>query len=263
LLIHLFVHLNLKLIKTLIIEDEAWTAKKLAHQLGQINPAIEVVNTFDTVEDSVKYLTDNQSVDLIFMDIHLADGTSFDIFRQVEVNAPVVFTTAYDQYMVDAFQHHSIDYILKPTKKEALEQSLKKYNRWYNAPDMSNYATLLQWDSAIKKVYKERFLVQAGKKLLPISVKDMAYFYADAKFVMVALKNGREYIVNHTLAELEQLIDPVQFYRINRKAIVNIDAVKSLQMGKNYKWMLHLEPVPDFKVPIPTDKLTDFKEWVS
>lgn len=251
------------LIKTLIIEDEAWTAKKLAHQLGQINQEIEIVNTFDTVADSVMYLAENQSIDLIFMDIHLADGTSFDIFRQVEVNAPVVFTTAYDQYMVDAFQHHSIDYILKPTKKEVLEQSLKKYNRWYNTPDMSNYATLLQWDSAIKKVYKERFLVQAGKKLLPISIKDMAYFYADAKLVLVALKNGREYIVNHTLAELEQLLDPAEFYRINRKAIVNIDAVQSMQMGKNYKWVLHITPTPDFKISIPTDKLTHFKEWVS
>ena len=197
------------------------------------------------------------------MDIHLADGTSFDIFRQVEINAPVVFTTAYDQYMVDAFQYHSIDYILKPTQKAALEQSLKKYNRWYNTPDLSNYATLLQWDSPIKKVYKERFLVQAGKKLLPISIKDIAYFYADAKLVIVALTNGREYIVNHTLAELEELINPTNFYRINRKIIVNIAAVQSLQMGKNYKWMLHLNPTPNFKVPIPTEKLTDFKEWVS
>lgn len=221
------------------------------------------MSTLDTVEDSVNYLTENPTIDLIFMDIHLADGTSFDIFRQVEVNVPVIFTTAYDQYMVDAFQYHSIDYILKPTKKAALEQSLKKYNRWYNTSDLSNYATLLQWDSAIKKVYKERFLVQAGKKLLPISVKDIAYFYADAKLVMVALTNGREYIVNHTLAELEELLDPTHFYRINRKAIVNIDAVQSLQMGKNYKWMLHLNPTPNFKVPIPTEKLTDFKEWVS
>ena len=179
------------------------------------------MNTLDTVEDTVKYLSDNQKIDLIFMDIHLADGISFDIFHQVEVNTPVIFTTAYDQYMVNAFQQHSIDYILKPTKKEALEQSIKKYNRWYNTPDITQYNALFQWNSAIKKYYKERFLVQAGKKLLPISVNEIAYFYADAKLVMVTLKNGRSYIVNHTLAELEKLVNPTQFYRINRKVIIN------------------------------------------
>lgn len=113
-----------------------------------------------------------------------------------------------------------------------------------------------------KVSYKERFLVQAGKKLLPISVKEMAYFYADAKLTLVVLKNGRQYIINHTLAELEQLLHPKYFYRINRKVIVNLEAVHSLQMGKNYKWMLNLAPAPDFKVPIPTDKLTHFKQWV-
>jgi len=114
-----------------------------------------------------------------------------------------------------------------------------------------------------KSLYKERFLVQAGRKLLLITVKEMAYFYADAKLVLVVLKNGRQYIVNHTLAELEQLLHPKYFYRINRKVIVNLEAVYSLQMGKNYKWMLNLAPEPDFTVPIPTDKLTHFKAWVS
>ena len=177
---------------------------------------------------------------------------------------PVVFTTDYDQYMVDAFQHHSIDYILKPTKMEALEKSLEKYNRWYaRKSDMSNYVTLLQWNTAIQKVYKERFLVQVGRKLLPISVNDIAYFYADVKLVMVALNNGRHYIINHTLSELEQVLNPTDFYRINRKSIVNISSIKSLQMGKKYKWMVHLVPQPNFNVPIPSEKLTDFKEWVS
>lgn len=250
-------------IKTLIIEDEAIHAQKLTHQLGQINQAIEVVNTFKSVKDSVNYLTDNQPVDLIFMDTHLTDGTSFDIFRQVAVNAPVVFTTTNDRYMVDAFQHHSIDYILKPTKKEAVEKSLDKFTRYSDTPNMADFATLLEWKSSLKKVYKERFLVQAGKKLLPISVKEMSYFYADAKLTLVVLKNGRQYIVNHTLAELAQLLNPKYFYRINRKIIVNLEAIHSLQMEKNYKWKLNLTPAPDFKIPIPTDKLTHFKTWVS
>lgn len=250
-------------IKTLIIEDEARHAQELTHQLGQINQAIEVVDTFKSVKASVHYLSGNQPIDLIFMDTHLTDGTSFDIFRQVSVNAPVVFTTTNDRYLVDAFQHHRIDYILKPTKKEAVAQSLDKFNHCSSSPNMANFATLLEWKSSLKKVYKERFLVQAGKKLLPILVKEMAYFYADAKLTLVVLKNGRQYIINHTLAELQQLLNPKYFYRINRKVIVNLEAIHSLQMGKNYKWILNLAPTPDFKISIPTDKLTHFKQWVS
>lgn len=208
------------------------------------------------------YLSDNQELDLIFMDIHLADGSSFDIFRQVEVNTPVIFTTAYDQYMVDAFNHHSIDYLLKPTKKEDLERSLTKHQKWYRQPKMTNYATLLEWNSSIKKVYKERFLVQAGKKILPVSVNDVAYFYADAKLVLVVLNNGRQYIIDHTLGELDKLLDPANFYRVNRKTIVNISSISSLQMAKSYKWMLHLHPKPDFSIPIPKEKLTAFKRWI-
>jgi two-component system LytT family response regulator len=128
---------------------------------------------------------------------------------------------------------------------------------------MANYATILQWDSAIKKVYKERFLVQVGKKLLPITVDEIAYFYADAKLVMVALNNERHYIINHTLSELERLLNPADFYRVNRKFIINIQSIKSLQMEKNYKWQLQLMPAPNFKVSIPTEKLANFKSWVS
>lgn len=223
-----------------------------------------MVNTLDSVESAVEYLSKDHAIDLLFMDIHLADGTSFDIFRQVEVNVPVVFTTAYDQYMVDAFQHHSIDYILKPTKKEAVEKSLEKYHRWYDSKtDVSKYATLLQWNTALHKVYKERFLVQVGKRLVPISTKDIAYFYADSKLVMVAMNNDRHYIINHTLSELEQLLNPTQFYRLNRKSIVNLSSIKSLEMGKNYKWRCQLNPTPSFDMPIPTDKLSEFKDWVN
>lgn len=196
------------------------------------------------------------------MDIHLADGNSFDIFRQVEVNTPVIFTTAYDQYMVDAFDHHSIDYLLKPTKKEDLERSLHKHQKWYYQPELTNYATLLEWNSSLKKVYKDRFLVHAGKKILPVSTKDIAYFYADAKLVLVVLNNGRQYIIDHTLGELDNLLDPTNFYRVNRKTIVNISSIASLQMAKSYKWMLHLDPKPDFPISIPKEKLTAFKTWI-
>ena len=148
--------------------------------------------------------------------------------------------------------------------KTAIIEDEQQYTQNFTAIQGQIYPSKDRDDSfKLSKIsYKERFLVQAGKKLLPISVKEMAYFYADAKLTLVVLKNSRQYIINHTLAELEQLLHPKYFYRINRKVIVNLEAVHSLQMGKNYKWMLNLAPTPNFKIPIPTDKLTHFKQWV-
>lgn len=251
-------------IKALIVEDEFLTAQKLQTSLKEIAPDIEVIDILDSVEESVQFLKNAPSIDLLFLDIHLADGSCFEIFKQIKVEIPIIFTTAYDQYTLEAFQQLSIDYLLKPIEATALLKSLEKFRKWFQTSSKKrSYDALLALLQQPKVSTQKRFLVQAGKKYLPIQVEDIAYFYADSKLVFLKTKAGRNYIVNFTMEKLSQLIDPQVFFRVNRKILVHIESIKEFQTGKKGKLELKLEPEPDFLVSVPEEKMRLFKAWIN
>ena len=208
----------------IIIEDEALAARELESILKKLAPEIEIVARQDSVRGSVQWLKENQ-VDLIFSDVHLGDGRSFDIFGQVEIKAPVIFITAYDEYALQAFKSQGIDYILKPFDEEEILRALEKVRNWF-AKEKKAPRTVR---------FQERFLVQIGTKIKSVPVAEVAYFMADGKYLMLYTHEGGGYILDQTMAALEERLDPQIFFRINRKFIVSFSAIKEVIQRHNNK----------------------------
>jgi len=250
--------------KVLIIEDEAPAFRRLQKVLEEIKPDVEIVEVIDSVEESVKWLNNHTQPDIIFMDIQLSDGLSFEIFEAVNITQPVIFTTAFDEYMLKAFKVNSIDYLLKPIKKEDLQHSLEKYNNLKNSfndsaqPDLNTLISQIRLDD---KKYKSRFLVKVGEQLISVESKDIAFFYVHNGLVYLKTHAGRGYIVDYTLDELSQQLDPEKFFRANRQFIVNFPSIKAVH--KWYKGKLKLDTYlsTDDEITISAERSSQFKEW--
>jgi len=250
--------------KTLIIEDEAPAFRRLQRILEEIEEKIEIIEVIDSVEESVKWLKNHQLPDLIFMDIQLADGLSFEIFNEIEINTPVIFTTAYDEYTLKAFKVNSIDYLLKPINKELLKDSLEKYKRLNSGSnhDHVDISQILKQINPEQKRYKSRFLVKVRDQLISIESKNIAYFYTENGLVYSITKSGKKFMMDYTLDELEDCLEPQMFYRLNRQFISSFDAIsKSYQWDKG-KLKVDLEPAFNDVVLISRDKASDFKKWL-
>jgi two-component system response regulator LytT len=247
----------------LIIEDEAFAAEKLEQMLTEINPAVKVLAKLGSINESVKWLLNN-TCDLIFLDIQLSDGISFSIFEQVSVNTPIIFTTAYDQYAIKAFQLNSISYLLKPIRTKELEDSLQKYQSLKSAFSI-DFEMLLANIQGREPEYKKRFLIQIGEKIRKVEINDVAYFYVLDKSVYLKTFQGNSYPVDYTLEKLESIINPEKFFRINRKYIVGIDAISSMVAYSRSRVKLELKPQPDEKQDtiVSIDRSADFKKWLN
>lgn len=252
--------------KVLIIEDEAPAFRRLQRILEEIQPDIEIIDVMDSVQESVKWFKQHPEPDLIFMDIQLADGLSFEIFNKVKILTPVIFTTAYDDYMLRAFKVNSVDYLLKPINKDLLKDSLDKISRLrevYSKENPINLNAILEQMNNREVKYKSRFLIKVRDQLLSLSEKEIAYFYTNDGLVFVKTQTNKKYLVDFSLDELEDLLDPANFYRINRQFIARIEAIASCYQypkGK-LKVEFHLEP-PLSPVLISREKSTDFKRWL-
>lgn len=240
-----------------IIEDEPLAALELEKILKKISPDIDVLFRLDSVKESVDWLRLNK-VDLIFSDIHLGDGQSFDIFREVEVNVPVIFITAYDEYAIQAFKNQGIDYILKPFDKAELQKALDKVNAFTAAGRQH----LRSGNDSVE--FQERFLVHIGAKMKSVQVSDIAYFMADGKYLLLFTHDGANYIVDYTIAGIEFRLNPARFFRINRKFIVNFSAVKEMIKYSNSRIKLILSPLPPDNIEsiVSADRIKEFKEWL-
>ena len=252
--------------KTLVIEDEQFAADKLIALIHRYDPEIEILGQFDTVEDAVEWLSQNPSPDLLFLDIHLADGSSFEIFEQTEVRCPVIFTTAYDQYAIQAFKTKSVDYLLKPIKFPDLKAALDKYKEIFTKPSDPGFgqeiralASLIQ---SKQKSYKTRFLVKAGNLIKTISITDVAYFLFEDRNTLVVTKDKRRYPVKQTLDELEVILDPHQFTRANRQFIISVDAIHKIHPWFKGRLKLELNPPQNVDLVISAEKTRGFKEWL-
>jgi len=248
--------------KVLIVEDESIAADKLERQLLQLDATIEVCAKIESVTSTVKWLQQHP-VDLIFLDIHLSDGLSFRIFDEVEVTAPIIFTTAYDQYAIQAFKVNSIDYLLKPINKYDLAQSLEKYNTLHPQQVQPDYKALFDSLTKNQEAYQKRFMVVTGEKIMTVPSEEVAYFFAEGKYVFLVHQDGDRYLIDYTLDKLHNLLDPAQFFRANRQIIVHIDAIKTMHSWFKRRIKLEMTPAFDKEVIVSSERMKDFKLWLN
>ena len=244
--------------KCIIIEDEAPAAKRLKRLLADSPVDFEILATLDSIESSVAWLDKNISPDLIFMDIHLADGYSFEVFNQVEIASPVIFTTAYDEYALKAFEVNSIDYLLKPVDEKKLERSIEKLKRLKGEPGSQARIEELIKNFQAKKVYKSRFLIKLPERLITVEDSQTAYFMASGKLVLLTTRDNRHFPVDQSLDEL----DPARFFRINRHFIAGFDSIKGIYPFFNGKLKVELEPRQKDNVFVSREKAGAFKRWL-
>lgn len=249
--------------KVLIVEDESMAAKRLTKLLQEANPAIEVLAQLDSVKRAVNWLREN-TADLLFFDIQLADGLSFEILEQVQVSAPIVFTTAFDEYAIQAFKLNSIDYLLKPIDPEELGNALSKYDKLFSQKEAQpmNMALLEQAMQMMTKKYKERFVVKIGEHIHTIPTLNTAYFFSQEKATYLQTIEKNRFIIDYTLEQVEQLINPEQFFRINRKYLVSLEAVKDIVAYSNSRLRLILKHSDEMDAIVSRDKVQEFKKWL-
>jgi two-component system LytT family response regulator len=250
--------------KVIIVEDEVPAAEKLERYLQKYDPSTHVEARFDSILTTVNWLAENQdSIDLIFMDIQLIDGLSFQIFQQIKVHKPVIFTTAFNEFALDAFKVNSIDYLLKPITFTDLSASLKKLEtlrqqfQWNNQSDRVQQAI-----STLKtKEYKTRFMVKLGEHIRSITSDQISLFYADGRDVYLVTTQSRKFIIDYTLEALEDILDPKIFFRLNRTFILNINAIKDVLVYSNSRLKIILLQEFDKEIIVSREKVGEFKEW--
>lgn len=252
----------------LIIEDEEPAAERLIELIGQYDSNIGILAVLSSISASIKWLSENRQPDLIFLDVHLSDGLCFEIFNQVKIQSPIIFCTAYNQYALDAFQLHSIDYLLKPLQYEKLGKSLKKMDAMLGRPasqlpeiDLHKLAKAIQVQ---KQPYKTRFMVKIGTKIKPVKIEQIAYFLSSNKLTLLVDKEGRNFPIDYSLDDLMTLLDPELFFHINRKLIIHIDAVHEIHpyFKGRLKLMLHPPLTDGSDVIISSQKTPHFKIWL-
>ena len=252
--------------KVLIIEDEPFAQNELKRLLDKADKTIQVLDCIDSVEDSVEWLAGNQAPDLIFMDIQLSDGLSFDIFKQTEVKAPVIFTTAYDEYAIQAFKVNSIDYLLKPVKQTDLENAIKKFKYLHEKSGEQPASISIQQIelllSAGMPKFKSRFIAKVGEQLKHIEVSEIAYIKAEDNEVVLVTKNNNRYIIDYTLDQLGGLMDPNQFFRINRSYMATIGSIGKISKYFNSRLHIELLPKTEDTVLISRVRVPDFLKWM-
>ncbi|HUM64535.1 MAG TPA: LytTR family DNA-binding domain-containing protein [Chitinophagaceae bacterium] len=258
--------------KVLIIEDEELAVKKLRKTLESVDSSAEVVGVADSIRSSVNWLESNPAPDLILMDIELADGQSFEIFDKVEVKSTVIFTTSYDEYALKAFKVNSVDYLLKPVQKEDLEAALNKLKNlqvMYSASSNGS-SDPLNVDNLVKelkqklqpKEFRKRFLVKHAQKLISIEVQDIAYFYSDGRLNFFKTNDNKKYVVDYTMDELEEMLDPNKYFRISRSFYVSIASIDQIHDYFGNRLLLTLKPSVDKESLVSREKVADFKKWM-
>ena len=246
--------------KVIILEDENRAVNHLQRLIKLVAPEMEVLAVFDTVRDAVSYLEQNPSIDLIFSDVQLADGISFEIFSKVKVKSPIIFTTAYDSYAIEAFSTNGIDYLLKPIEEERLRKAIEKARQFTTRIDLESLLNLRV--GAGQRQTKSRFMVKVGEKIKTITVEEILVFYSFEKTTFIHTIAHRNYIIDYSLEELESMLDREHFFKINRKYIVSIDACSQIIAWSNNRLKIDIEGIDDQKIVVARERVRDFKLWL-
>jgi DNA-binding LytR/AlgR family response regulator len=249
--------------KVIIIEDEKPAARRLQRMLSRLN--IETETMLHSVAEAVNWFNSNDHPDLIFLDIQLSDGISFEIFEKVEINSAVIFTTAYDEYALKAFKLNSVDYLLKPIDEEELANAVAKFKENYlkNSPQIDFNAFRKILETGSKPDYKTRFTIQVGQHLKIIPANEICCFYSENKASYLTTTSGRNYPVDVSLENLEKELNPEKFFRINRKSIVNIDCIEDIISYTNSRLEIKVKAFNEFQLIVSRERVRDFKNWIS
>lgn len=250
------------MIRTLIIEDERAAAERLERMLKKNNPDFEIIGILDSIESSVQWLRTNKAPDLIMLDIQLADGQSFDIFRQVKVDSFVIFTTAYDEYAIRAFELNSIDYLLKPIGESKLVNGIEKFRRLSSVQTKTNLEELLQNIESRKPIWKKRFLVSTGASIRSIESREIAYFYSLEKGTFLCTNDNKNYILDFSLDKLESLLEPESFFRINRQYILSFQSIVRIIILSKSRIKVEVQPKPAEELLVSTARTHEFRLWL-
>lgn len=242
------------MIRILIIEDEAVAVRRLENFLRESEHNTNVVEVLDSIQDAVRFLQDQSGIDLIFLDIHLADGSSFEIFKQIKITKPIIFITAYDAYAVQAFKQLSVDYLLKPLKKEELELSIKKYLSHFKT-DPKSYEILTQTDKS------DYYIIEVGQHIRTVDKKEVAYYFSASKITYLVTFDGKKYPLDYSLEQLEQHLGE-QYFRINRQYIIHRDSISQMLKHTKSRIKVVVKGMTEPTV-ISTEKTPAFKEWLA
>ncbi|MEM7658617.1 MAG: LytTR family DNA-binding domain-containing protein [Bacteroidota bacterium] len=251
--------------RVLIIEDESAAAKRLHKMVTKLVPEAEMLEVIDTVEDAIAFFKEETPPDLVFSDIHLADGSSFEIFEEVEVNSPVIFTTAYDEHALEAFRVNSVDYLLKPIKEEDLQRAWDKFLKLKQSgnPPQLDIDSLLQALPAGRKDFQKRIVIRYGQHIKAVEIAQAAYFFIESKVTLMRTHEGKDYPVDFNLDKLEEILDPAQFFRINRKCIVNVDAIDQMYSYSKSRVRILLKPSFNEDAIVSSERSSRFKKWLA
>mgnify|MGYP000020582971 CR=1 FL=1 len=248
--------------KALIIEDEPLAAERLTAMLQRQEASVEIISGIDSVKSAVRWFRDNSEPDLVFLDIQLADGISFEIFEHVKISAPIIFTTAYDEYAIKAFKVNSIDYLLKPINSKELEGALNKFKSiekpQLGGLNLSDLARYLQSENN----YKKRFVVKMGEHLKTVETENISVFFSQEKVTYLITGEGKKFYLDYTLDELIGLLDPAQFFRINRKYIVNVKAITDVVTFSSSRLKVDLDAYQAEDVTVSRDRVKAFRDWL-
>jgi two-component system LytT family response regulator len=249
--------------KILIVEDEAAAARRLAKMVSELLPEALIVDQLESVTATVAWFKTHGQPDLMLMDIHLADGSCFEVFKQAEITCPVIFITAYDQYAIQAFKVNSIDYLLKPVKKEELEFSFEKLKKIQPTAAVPDFKSMIEQLLEKPKAYQQRFAVKFGQYIKSVEIKQIAMFYAEDKIVFLITVDGQRYPIDISLDKISDQLDPADFFRINRSAVISFHAIK--QMFTHFKGRIKIETKTAFDkdLLVSADRLAQFKVWIN
>lgn len=246
--------------KAIIFEDETRAANHLERLLAKVAPNLVMLAKIESVRDGVKYLQNNPEPDLIFSDIQLADGLSFEIYKLVAVNCPIIFTTAYDHYAIEAFKTNGIDYLLKPIEEERLRQAIEKANHF--SPGLVLEKLLAMNKPTSEKTYKSRFMVKVGDKIKSVPVEEILVFFSQEKASFIRTSDSHTYCIDYALDQLEPMLDPEKYFRINRKYIVSIDACTNILAWTNSRLRLKIDGIDDPDIIVARERVMEFKMWL-
>ena len=250
------------MIRTLIIEDEEPAAARLEKLLKEVEPGIQILDVIDSVEIAVKWLQTNDPPDLLMLDIQLADGLSFDIFKKTKVDCFVVFTTAYDEYAIKAFELNSIDYLLKPVDRARLLSSMEKYRKLAGISQPVNIEILMETLERRKSNFKKRFAVNVGSKIISVEARLVAYFYSLEKSTFLCTNDNHQYPLDFSLEHLEQLLDPELFFRINRQVIIQYASIEKIHILSRSRVKLETNPPASEDLLVSTARTHQFRLWL-
>ena len=246
----------------IILEDEKLSAEHLCNLLHKADPTIHILATYDSIKESVQAFKNGIKADLLFLDIHLGDGLSFEIFNEISIDTPIIFTTAYDEFAIRAFKLNSVDYLLKPVGLDELKSALDKFRKYSRNDYSVMFDNIVQAYQSVNRQYKSRFMIRMGENIVSVKAGDIAHFVFEDGIVLLVTTTNHLYPVDFTLDQLEQMLDPAEYFRINRKVIVNINAIQKTGAYFNSRLKITAPYLLDDNSIVSSERVNAFKEWL-